>query len=172
MALYAGSKRKEGNERHKGFCKARENRVFSSVCIAVPKNGILRVLDWQIVRMAFADLFLDRRTKEQIFSILPAIKTSVLLFFCPIQKQIYNFRHKNIRTNFFHSCTPLKLLFLCPIQKPDFPPLTPLILVFLYSFVEPRIHFHLSPLPRSAFRLRMRPSYFARFTAEPLKSIR
>ena len=45
MALYAGSKRKEGNERHKGFCKARENRVFSSVCIAVSKNGILRVLD-------------------------------------------------------------------------------------------------------------------------------
>ena len=45
MALYAGSKRKEGNERHKGFCKARENRVFSSVCVTVSKYEILKVLD-------------------------------------------------------------------------------------------------------------------------------
>jgi len=56
--------------------------------------------------MAFADLFLDRRTKEQIFSILPVIKTSVLMFFCPIQKPDFSS---------VHSINLSVLLFFCLI---------------------------------------------------------
>lgn len=147
----------------------RESCFFVRVyhCVQIRNSEGVGLTDCQNGVCRF--VFRHKNKRTDFFQFCLPLK---LLFLCSSVQFKNRFIILDIRTNFFHSCTPLKLLFLCPIQKPDFPPLTPLILVFLCSFVEPGIYFYLSPLPRNAFRLRMRPSYFARFTAEPLKSIR